>query len=118
MKNDNNIEVNQDITQMKDLLDQSTDNLSPAVKAKLNSARIQAVESLESSRFDFSIIFKPALAFMIPLTIVALVMIYPTPLEDIQNSTDIYADLELLLDEDEIDFLSELELSEWAVAYN
>ncbi|MFT5520693.1 MAG: hypothetical protein ACI9IA_001288, partial [Enterobacterales bacterium] len=85
MKNDNSIEVNQDINQMKHLLDQSTDNLHPAVKAKLNAARTQAVESLESSGFNFSSIFKPAFAFMIPLIVVALVMIYPTPLEDIQT---------------------------------
>ena len=118
MKNDNYIEVNQDIEQMKALLEQSSDNLNPAVKAKLNAARIQAVESLESSRFNFSTIFKPAIAFMIPLTVVALVMIFPTPLEDIQTSNDIYTDLELLLDEDELDFLSELELYEWADASN
>jgi hypothetical protein len=55
---------------------------------------------------------------MIPLTVVALVMIYPTPLEDIQTPSDFYADLELLLDEDELDFLSELELSQWADASN
>ncbi len=41
-----------------------------------------------------------------------------TPLEDIETTTDIYADLELLLEEDELDFLSELELSEWAYASN
>ncbi|MFT5451601.1 MAG: hypothetical protein ACI9N9_001087 [Enterobacterales bacterium] len=118
MKNDNHLDVDQDIDQMKYLLDYSSDNLSPTVKAKLNAARTQAVESLESSRFNFSTIFKPALAFMIPLTVVALVMIYPTPLEDIQTSNDIYADLELLLDEDELDFLSELVLYEWVDASN
>ena len=118
MKNDNRLELNEDIDQMKTLLDQSSDNLRPAVKAKLNAARIQAVESLESSRFNFSSIFKPAFAFMVPLAVVALVMIYPTPLEDVQTATDIYTDLEFLLDEDELDFLSDLELYEWADASN
>ena len=118
MTNDNSKDVNLDIDQMKHLLDQSSDNLNPAVKAQLNAARIKAVESLDSSQFTFASILKPALAFIVPLTVVALVMIYPTPLEDIETTNDIYADLELLFDEYEIDFLSDLELYEWADASN
>ena len=118
MKNVNSTEDNQDIDKLKHLLDQSSDNLTPAVRAKLNTVRTQAVDSIDASRFNFFTLFKPAIVFMMPLTVVALVMIYPTPLEEIQVSTDIYADLELLLDEDELEFLGDLELYEWADASN
>jgi len=107
-------DVHQEIKKIKVLLEQSSVHLNPAVNAKLNAARSHAMDSLDSSAFNFSTLFKPFIAFMLPLFVVALVMIYPTPHENIQTSDDIYADFEFLMDEEELDFLSDLELSEWA----
>ena len=110
--------VEKDISQYQQLLELSSNNLKPAIKAQLNEKRRFAIDSMEADSGSKILNWRPALALSLPVILIAVVMYLPLITEQEQESTDIYADLEILMDEEQLDFLSEMEVSEWMVAEN
>ena len=105
----------QNIEQYRQLLEQSSRDISPSMKAQLDDKRRLAVEQLDTGHVFSFTKWQPALAIGIPLFVIAIILFLPIPSHQ-QTVPDIYADLELLMDEDQLDFLGEMELSEWLVS--
>ena len=108
---------NQDIEQYRQLLDQSSRDIPLSIKTQLDKKRHQAVEQLDTGHaFSFTK-WQPVFALSIPMLIIAVIMYLPIPSQQ-QPTTDIYADLQLLMEEEQLDFLGEMEVSEWLVSEN
>ena len=104
-----NSDPEQDPLTYKDVLEQSTTDLSPSIKAHLNASRRAAMSSFEYSSSTH--IWKPAMALLIPVIAVTMIMLN-TAHQEIPDS-DLYSDIELLIDEEQLDFLADLDISEW-----
>ena len=114
-----NNELDQDIQQYQQLLKQSSKDLDPAIKARLNEARQNAVNSLDDSPGFARLFWQPALALSIPIIAIASLFIFSEPDQYQQASSDFYADLEILMDEEEqLDFLADMEISQWIESEN
>lgn len=107
-----------DIDHYKELLEQSCHQLNPATIAQLDVKRRHAVTMLEKNSDNHLTRWQPAFAISIAALIFTVLIIFPLPLEQQANSTDIYTDLELLMDEEQLDFLANLDISEWIVSSN
>ncbi len=107
----------QNVEQYRQLLDQSCRDMSPSVNAQLDEKRRLAVEQLDTGLVFSFTKWQPALALSISLFVITTILYLPIPSQQ-QTVPDIYADLELLMDEDQLDFLGEMELSEWLVSEN
>ncbi len=108
----------QETRQYKNLLDLSTEHLEPSIKARLDEGRRQALDDSESHSFLKTIFFRPAMAFVIPAFILAVVLLQPNTETPEPIDYDIYDDLQLLEEEDQLEFLAELNVSEWLVNEN
>jgi len=100
------------------LLELSSQNLKPGIQAQLNKQRHDALERLETNSGFIFAKWRPTIAMTIPAIIVATTLYFPIQQEDIQLTTDIYTDLELLMDEKQLDFLADMEVSEWLESEN
>jgi len=112
MKDKSEIEVEH----YKQLLDQTSRHLSPAIHAQLDENRRHAMAHLETNRNYKISNWRPVFAFTIAIFVIAVFLIYPQTTE--QPATDIYADLELLMDEEQLDFLADMDVSGWIVSAN
>lgn len=113
-----NNELDQDIQQYQQLLKQSSDNLEPAIKARLNVARQNAVDSLDDPSSLGKLFWQPALALSIPVIAIASLFIFSEPEQQQQAASDFYADLEVLMDEEQLDFLADMEVAQWIESEN
>jgi len=111
-------DLQQQTEQYKDLLDLSTEHLQPSIKARLDDGRRQALDDSEKISFLKTIFRQPAMALVIPLFILAVVFLQPKTEVSSPPEHDIYADLQLLEEEDQLEFLAELNVSEWLVIEN
>ncbi len=118
MNDINQQDPHQETKQYKKLLDLSTEHLDPSIKARLDESRRQVLDDSESHSFLKTIIFRPAMAFVIPAFILAVVLLQPNTEVPEAIEYDIYADLQLLEEEDQLEFLAELNVSEWLVNEN
>lgn len=118
MNHKNQQDPRQETKQYKDLLDLSTENLQPSIKARLDEGRRQALEPSDNQSFLKTIFWRPAMAFVIPLFVLAVVFLQPETEVSMQSEYDFYADLQILEEEDQLEFLAELNVSEWMVNEN
>ncbi|MCP3675911.1 MAG: hypothetical protein GY829_15790 [Gammaproteobacteria bacterium] len=107
----------QNVEQYRQLLDQSCRDMPGSVNAQLDEKRRLAVELLDTGHVFSFTKWQPVLTLSISLFVIIIILYLPIPSQQ-QTVPDIYADLELLMDEDQLDFLSEMELSEWLVSAN
>ena len=97
------------------LLNQSSQQLGPATKAKLDAARREAMEQFETSTGFFSLQhnFRPAFALATTLIAITGILFLPSPFVQGTTAPDLYADIEILMDQEQLDFLSEMEDLQW-----
>lgn len=108
-----NEEHKRDIDAYSDVLEKSTGNLSSSINARLNESRRDAIASIDQSPPVASMFWRPALALLAPVMIVTVIMLNVSN-EELAEA-DLYTDIELLIDEEELDFLTDLDISEWQV---
>ncbi len=100
----------------QELLDLSSHHLKPSVKAQLNENRRLAVDQLDNKSMFKSALLQPATALLIPvLLIVGLLFSTPDEVNLQVTDTDIYSVLELLEDEEQLEFLAEFDVSQWLI---
>ena len=96
----------------KHVLEESTTDLNPAINAHLNASRREALSLLEPKQTNLmSLIWRPAIALLIP--VLAVTMFSLNTYKEESPETDLYSDIELLIDEEQFDFLIELDISQW-----
>ena len=110
-----NDKFEQDMSQYKQLLDNSVEELDPKITEQLNSSRKLALETISKGKTwsIASLVWRPALALLIPALVISGIFFIPNTTEQEQSAADFYADLEILMDEEELEFLTELEISQW-----
>jgi len=118
MNHNSKQETHQETKQYKELRDLSTEHLQPSIKARLDEGRQQALEGSKSNDLLKNIFWQPAMAFVFPAFILAVVLLQPNTEVSEPIEHDIYADLQLLEEEDQLEFLAELNVSEWLVNEN
>jgi len=114
LKTDNQL----NLKQYQQLLDKSTKQLNPDIRAGLDQSRRNAIDMLDNNVGTQTHFWRPVIALVVPLFAVAAFIFYPTAVEEEIPTTDIYADLETLMDEEQLDFLAEIEVSEWIANEN
>ena len=117
MMNKFNHDDEQNIEQYQQLLDLSSQKLKPNIQARLNANRRSAVDNLQSVDNCQPKPWRFVISMAIPIML-AVYIIFPLTSEPPVATTDLYADLELLMDEEELDFLAEMEVSEWLIDEN
>lgn len=108
-----NSDSEKDAITYKHVLEESTTDLNPVINARLNASRREALSLLEPKQTNglMSLIWRPAIALLIP--VMAVTMFSLNTLNEESPETDLYSDIELLIDEEQFDFLIELDISEW-----
>jgi DNA replication initiation complex subunit (GINS family) len=91
---------------IKSALEQSCEQLAPEIEQKLNARRNLAIS--QSNRRSFRLAY--ALA---PVALVALVWFNYPQQQLTQEEQALYEDIELLIMEDDLQFLDEMDLSDW-----
>lgn len=106
-----NNDSKQDDLSYRDVLEQSTKDLNPSITAQLNSSRRDAIASIDSSSKFQSMLWRPAIALFVP--VIAVTMITLNTVNEELPDADFYSDLELLVNEEQLDFLVDLDISDW-----
>ncbi len=119
------LEQEQNIETFRSLLNDVSNKTSDDINKRLNESRAQAVEQLAQGHSASSLMsfpmWRPALALSVPALIVASLLLSPQESNQnlgVSSEFDIYADLELLADEEQLDFLVDLDFSEWMAIEN
>jgi len=119
MKIKNEQAPDREIEQYQDLLNLSCKHIKPSVKAQLDDSRRLAIEQSTNKSTFLNSIWQPAMVLFIPaFLLVGLLFQTPGNIEQPAVVTDIYSDLELLEDEDQLEFLAELDVSQWLIDEN
>ena len=109
-----NEKSDQDAHTYAEVLEKSTLKLSSSINARLNESRRDAIASIDQPATLTSMIWKPAFTLLAPVMIVTMIMLNISN-EDISEA-ELYTDIELLIDEEQLDFLIDFDISEWQVA--
>ncbi len=105
--------------QYRNLLDLSSQHLKPSITAQLDQNRRATVDQMDSQPTFFTSIWQPATVLLIPAFLMVGFFLYTPDVTELEPAAnDIYADLEILEDENQLEFLAELDVSEWLTNEN